>query len=81
MNGRQHYQEAERLLSRINAPDVDWTAPGQLSRAEVLALAQVHATLAATAAQASGNAHWDFDPAQERERERERPRLTSRIRG
>lgn len=76
MNGRQHYQEAERLLGRIDSGDHDWTSPGQLSRVELLALAQVHATLAAAAVQAGGNGLWEFDPAQERQQ-----RLAGRFRG
>jgi hypothetical protein len=63
MNGRHHYEKAERLLSEVNAPDADWAAPGQLTRVELLAEAQVHATLAAAAVQASGKEPWDFDPA------------------
>lgn len=38
MDGRNHYEEAEKLLSRSNPPD-----------ATVIALAQVHATLALAA--------------------------------
>jgi hypothetical protein len=63
MNGRYHYQEAERLLSEISAPDADWAAPGQLTRAELLVAAQVHATLAAAAVQANGEDERGFDPA------------------
>jgi hypothetical protein len=68
MNGREHYEEAERLLGRIDAPDGGWAEPGQLSRAEVLALAQVHATLAAADAQVLANARGQWEHDRERER-------------
>lgn len=49
MEGQYHYLEAEKILSLLLARD-ESPAPGNMSRQELLALAQVHATLAVAAA-------------------------------
>ena len=57
MNGPEHYREAERLLREVNreqAPNFEGTirpVHHDGLRAEMVAQAQVHATLALTAAQ------------------------------
>lgn len=55
MNGFEHYQEAERILRGNGLPDID---PGKA--ALKFARAQVHATLALTAATVDPkNPAWD----------------------
>jgi hypothetical protein len=47
MNGHEHYQESERILQELDQQQAgEALVPGQQSRADLLALAQVHATLA-----------------------------------
>jgi trans-2-enoyl-CoA reductase len=50
MNGPEHYREAERLLGRMQTADDGEL--GWMSRAQMAAEAQVHATLALAAAAA-----------------------------
>lgn len=53
MNGPEHYAEAERLLGLADsAVSANMAASTGESKADVLAAAQVHATLALTAATA-----------------------------
>lgn len=51
MNGPEHYREAERLLTQADS-DVseNWPAQTGEHKADILAAAQVHATLAHAAA-------------------------------
>lgn len=55
MNGAEHYQEAERLLEAATVPprEREYTA----DPADVIAAAQVHATLALAAATALNSTH------------------------
>ena len=47
MDVPSHYHEAERILGELDQQQVgEAMVPGQVSRTEMLALAQVHATLA-----------------------------------
>ena len=50
MNGAQHYIEAERLLDQAHIPARDRAVPNWLTPDELVAEAQVHATLAGAAA-------------------------------
>lgn len=56
MTGPEHYREAENLLDEVPGPDDEFT------RAERIAMAQVHATLAnaaATATEVGIDEFWD----------------------
>jgi hypothetical protein len=63
MTGPEHYKEAERLLSEATARDPHYVPPGgdpgvplgPPQRDQMIALAQVHATLALAAATAIGD--------------------------
>lgn len=57
MNGPEHYLEAERLIDLAHQPGL----PGGSVRAEAIAQAQVHATLALAAATASAAAELPAD--------------------
>lgn len=64
MNGAQHYAEAERLLALADS-DVseNWPVQAGERKSDILAAAQVHATLAQVAAtidvaEGFGNATW-----------------------
>lgn len=52
MNGPEHYRDAEYLLNKLPAEDGGRNPDTGLTRAETLAAAQVHATLALAAASA-----------------------------
>lgn len=50
MNAVEHYQEAERLLARADQDNsADWLLNTGEQKADILAAAQVHATLAESA--------------------------------
>lgn len=50
MNGPQHFAEAQQLLDQAVIPAKDRSVPGWLTADELIARAQVHATLAVAAA-------------------------------
>lgn len=63
MTGPEHYAEAERLLEQVAS------TPADDGTRDVLAAAQVHATLALTAATAAGQATaYDGDETNDRSR-------------
>jgi len=50
--GAEHYREAEQLLAQARIPARERAVPNWLTVEEIVAAAQVHATLALTAATA-----------------------------
>jgi hypothetical protein len=56
MNGPEHYAEAERLLAQVaDVVSLNYSAQTGEEKADVLAAAQVHATLALVAATANAD--------------------------
>lgn len=73
MNGPQHYREAERLLAQVaDVVSLNYSTQTGETKADVLAAAQAHATLALAAAtvdaQRGGMDTWDNCPHPRRAR-------------
>lgn len=61
MNGPEHYRAAERLLTQADRNvSANWQAETGEFKSDLLAAAQVHATLALTAAYVSSNLSTEY---------------------